>query len=234
MASILVLMGPQGAGKGTQAQMLNAGFGLPIVATGDMLRDIAASETPLGRQVREVQAAGRLVSDDILADVVSVRLSSPDCAEACILDGFPRTLPQARLLEKIAEAQGHEILVVEIDVPRELLYKRLTGRKTCSVCGAIYHVYFKPSKQDGVCDLDGSPLFTRSDDNEESIARRLALYDEKTQPLFDYYAQTGRLHKIDGTGSPEEVGDRVARIVRDSGTVGMAGKRMGGRGVDQD
>jgi adenylate kinase len=224
MASIIVLMGPQGAGKGTQAHMLTESFGLPIVATGDMLRDIAESETPLGRQVREVQAAGRLVSDDILAEVVSERLSRPDCAKACILDGFPRTLPQARLLEKIAEAQGHKILVVEIDVPRELLYKRLTGRRTCSVCGSIYHVYFKPSKKDGLCDLDGSPLFTRSDDHEESIARRLALYDEKTRPLFDYYGQTGRLHKIDGTGLPEEVGKRVAQVVRDSGTIGVAGK----------
>ena len=218
MASIIVLMGPQGAGKGTQAHMLTERFGLPIVATGDMLREIALTETALGRQVREVQAAGRLVSDDILAEVVSERLSGQDCAEACILDGFPRTLPQARLLEKIAESQGHRILVVEIDVPRELLYKRLTGRRTCSTCGSIYNVYLMPSKVDGVCDLDGSPLFTRSDDHEESIARRLALYDEKTHPLLDYYAQTGRLHKIDGTGSPEDVANRVAQVVKESGT----------------
>jgi adenylate kinase len=216
MPSIIVLMGPQGAGKGTQAQMLTEAFGLPIVATGDMLRDIALTETPLGRQVREVQASGRLVSDDILAEVVKERLSRRDCADGCILDGFPRTLPQARLLEKIAQSQGHQILVVEIDVPRELLYKRLAGRRTCSVCGSIYHVYFKPSKQDGVCDLDGAPLFTRSDDHEESIARRLALYDEKTHPLLAYYAETNRFHKVDGTGTPEEVAGRVAEVVKES------------------
>ena len=222
MPSIIVLMGPQGAGKGTQAQMLTEAFGLPIVATGDMLRDIALTETTLGRQVREVQAAGRLVSDDILAEVVNERLSRGDCAEGCILDGFPRTLPQARLLENIAESQGHKIVVVEIDVPRDLLHKRLTGRRTCSVCGAIYHLHFKPSKKDGVCDIEGAPLFTRSDDNEESIAQRLALYDEKTHPLLDYYARTGRLHKVDGTGTRHEVGERIADVVRSASTIPVA------------
>jgi adenylate kinase len=223
MASIIVLMGPQGAGKGTQAQMLHEAFGLPIVATGDILRDIALTETPLGRQLREVQAAGRLVSDDILAEVINERLRRGDCAHACILDGFPRTLPQARLLEKIAESQGHNILVVEIDVPRDLLHKRLTGRRTCSACGAIYHLLFNPSKKEGVCDIEGAPLFTRSDDNEESIARRLALYDEKTRPLLDYYAQTQRLHKVDGTGTRDEVGGRIADIVRQAaGAISMA------------
>ncbi|MEK6304331.1 MAG: adenylate kinase [Acidobacteriota bacterium] len=222
MPSIIVLMGPQGAGKGTQAQMLTEAFGLPIVATGDMLRDIALTETPLGRQVREVQAAGRLVSDDILAEVVNERLSRGDCADGCILDGFPRTLPQAWLLEKIAESQGHKILVVEIDVPRDLLHKRLAGRKTCSVCGAIYHTYFKPSKADGVCDVEGAPLFTRSDDNEESIARRLALYDEKTHPLLNYYAQTERLYKVDGTGTRDEVGGRIAEVLKSTGAAPAA------------
>jgi|SRR6185436_5143287 adenylate kinase len=217
MPSIIVLMGPQGAGKGTQAQMLTEAFGLPIVATGDMLRDIALTETPLGHQVREVQAAGSLVSDDILAEVVNERLSRGDCANGCILDGFPRTLPQTRVLEKIAESQGHSIVVVEIDVPRDLLRKRLAGRRTCSVCGAIYHTQFKPSKNDGVCDLEGAPLFTRSDDHEESIARRLGLYDEKTHPLLDYYSKTGRLYKVDGTGTSEEVGGRIANVLKLTG-----------------
>jgi adenylate kinase len=207
-------MGPQGAGKGTQAQMLADSFHLPIVATGDMLRDIALSDTPLGHQVREVQAAGQLVSDDILAEVIKTRLSKCDCEGGCILDGFPRTLPQARLLERIAQAQGHRISVVKIDVPRELLFKRLAGRRTCTACGAIYHVEFKPPAQDGVCDLDGQPLFTRSDDYPEAIENRLALYDEKTRPLLDYYAESGRLHKVDGTGTREEVFDRIAEVVR--------------------
>jgi adenylate kinase len=206
-------MGPQGAGKGTQAQMLADTYNLPIVATGDLLRDIALSDTELGNQVRAVQAAGQLVSDDILAEVVKSRLGQCDCEGGCILDGFPRTLPQARLLERIAQARGGRISVVKIDVPRELLFKRLTGRRTCTECGAIYHVEFKPPTKDGICDLDGQPLFTRSDDYPEAIENRLALYDEKTRPLLDYYAESGRLHKVDGTGTPEEVFSRIAEVV---------------------
>jgi adenylate kinase len=215
-------MGPQGAGKGTQAKLLSETFGRPIVATGEILRDIALTESSLGKQVRETQAAGNLVSDDILAEVVSQRLGRGDCARGCILDGFPRTLPQAELLEKIADKLGHRISVIQIDVPRDVLYRRLAGRRTCSVCGAIYHVDFKPSKQDGVCDLEEAPLFTRSDDNEESIAQRLALYDEKTRPLLDYYSVTNRLHKVDGTGTSGEVAARVSDIVRGAEQISAA------------
>lgn len=217
MSNIIVLMGPQGAGKGTQAQMVAERFGLPIVATGDMLRDVARTETDLGHQVRELQATGQLVPDEILAEVVNNRTSQIDCCQGYILDGFPRTLPQARLLERIAQSQGYNILVIKIDVDRELLYRRLTGRRTCTKCGAIYHTEFLPSKQEGVCDLDGQALFTRSDDNEEAIQQRLALYDEKTRPLLDYYGGSGRLIKVDGTGTPEEVFDRISEVISASG-----------------
>ena len=206
-------MGPQGAGKGTQAQMLAERYSMPIVATGDMLREIAQTDTPLGHQVRAVQSAGQLVSDDILAEVVKTRLCKQDCSGGCILDGFPRTLPQARLLERIAQDRGNRIIVIKIDVPRDLLFKRLAGRRTCSACGSIYHMEFKPPVREGVCDLDGQPLFTRSDDNEEAIQQRLTLYDEMTRPLFDYYGGSNRLYKVDGTGTPEEVFDRIAEIV---------------------
>ena len=213
MPDITVLMGPQGAGKGTQAHLLAERLKLPLVATGDILREMALSNAPLGLQVRKVQAAGQLVSDDILAEVVKSRLSRPDCEGGCVLDGFPRTLPQVRLLEDIAEHLGHRITVISIEVPRELLFKRMAGRRTCSACGATYNIYFKPSKTEGVCDLDGQPLFTRSDDNEEAIAQRLALYDEKTRPLLDYYDETGRLYRIDGTGAPEDVFSRIVNIL---------------------
>ena len=216
MPNIIVLMGPQGAGKGTQAQMLAERFNLPIVATGDMLRDVARTQTDLGHQVRELQAAGQLVPDNILAEVVSNRTNQINCCSGYILDGFPRTLPQAKLLERIAQSQGYNILVIKIDVDRDLLYKRLAGRRTCSSCGAIYHKDFLPSKQEGVCDLDGQALFTRSDDNEESIRQRLALYDEKTRPLLDYYGESGRLVKVDGTGTPEKVFDQISEAVSTS------------------
>ena len=213
MPDITVLMGPQGAGKGTQAHLLAERLKLPLVATGDILREMAHSDEPLGLQVRKVQAAGQLVSDDILAEVVKSRLSRPDCGGGCVLDGFPRTLPQVTLLETIAEQLGHQIKVISIEVPRELLFKRLAGRRTCSACGAIYHVDRMPSAVEGVCDVDGQPLFTRSDDNEEAITQRLALYDEKTRPLLDHYAGSGRLHKIDGTGAPEDVFGRIVSIL---------------------
>jgi adenylate kinase len=215
MPDIIVLMGPQGAGKGTQAQLLAERNGLSLVATGDILREIALSDSPLGLQVRGVQAAGQLVSDDILAEVVKTRLSS-DCEKGCILDGFPRTLPQVRLLESIAEELGQRISVISIEAPRESLAKRLAGRQTCSACGAIYNIYFKPSAREGICDLDGQPLFTRSDDNLESIAQRLALYDEKTRPLLDHYEKSGRLKKVDGSGTPEDVFDRIVAALGSS------------------
>ena len=210
-------MGPQGAGKGTQAQMLAERLGVPIVATGDMLRDVARTQTDLGHQVREMQEAGQLVPDEILAEVVKNRTGQIDCCEGYILDGFPRTLPQARLLEQVARSQGYPILVIKIDVDRDQLYKRLARRRTCSTCGAIYNMDFLPPKQEGICDLDGQPLFTRSDDNEEAIQQRLALYDEKTRPLLDYYGESGRLIKIDGTGTPEEVFNRIYDVVEKNG-----------------
>jgi adenylate kinase len=216
MPDIIVFMGPQGAGKGTQAQMLAERFNVPLIATGDILREMALGGTPLALQVRASQAAGQLVSDEILAEVVKSRLGRGDCERGCVLDGFPRTLPQARLLESIAESLGNQIRVISIEAPRDLLIKRLTGRRTCTYCGAIYNIYFKPSKKEGVCDLDGQPLFTRSDDNEEAIAQRLALYDEKTRPVLDHYAEAGRLRAVDGTGAPEEVFGRITAIVTGS------------------
>ena len=206
-------MGPQGAGKGTQAQLLADRFGLPIVATGDILREIAKDETEFGQHIKAVLATGELVSDDILAEVIKQRLCLNDCMGGCILDGFPRTLPQARLLEKIAQEDGNRIVVIKIDVPRELLLRRLTGRRLCKRCNSIYHMEFKPPKHDEVCDLDGEALMTRPDDTVEAIQQRLQLYQEKTRPLLEYYEASSRLQRVDGTGTPETVFNRLAEIV---------------------
>jgi adenylate kinase len=191
------------------------------------LREIAATASPLGYHVKEVLASGELVGDDILAEVVKARICKPDCTAGCILDGFPRTLPQARLLEKIAQEGGSPIVVIKIDVPRELLLRRMTGRLICQRCNSIYHKEFKPPKADTLCDLDDEPLFTRPDDTIEAIQQRLQLYIEKTKPLLDYYADSGRLHRVDGTGTPENVFARIAAVVAQESN---GGKPDGGIG----
>jgi adenylate kinase len=213
MPDILILMGPQGAGKGTQAQMLAEKFSLPIVATGDMLREVAKTETSLGRQVKAFQESGDLVSDDILAEVIKTRTSQDDCKGGYILDGFPRTTPQMELLEQIAAQQGHAITVIKIKIPHKYLFERLAGRRTCSQCGHIFNVHFKPPRQPEICDNCGGALFTRTDDTDEVIRHRLAAYTEKTKPLVNYYAQTGRVKEVSGLGTPGEVFEEIRKII---------------------
>ncbi len=213
MSGIIILMGPQGAGKGTQAQLLAEKFSLPIIATGDMLREVARADTALGKQVKAFQEAGKLVSDEILAEVINSRTRQDDCRNGYLLDGFPRTMPQADLLEDVAKEQGHRITAISIDVPRDLLFKRLAGRLNCRAGGHLYNLYFKPPQQQGICDVDGSELYQRTDDYPEAIAKRLAEYDEKTKPILNYYAESGRLYEVNGTGSPDEVFNEIARIV---------------------
>lgn len=198
-------------------------YSLPIVATGEILRKEAEANTPLGNGIRATQAAGKFVSDDILADVVRKRTIEDDCLKGYIFDGFPRTLPQAKLLEKLAREQSHSALVISIDVPRDLLYKRMEGRRTCTACNRTYNIYFSPSQQEGICDIDGEPLFIRKDDHPEAIASRLALYDEETRPLLDYFSQSGLAHVIEGTGTPQEVFERVASVI-EKGKGGLSAK----------
>jgi adenylate kinase len=215
MSKIAVLMGPPGSGKGTQARLLQERLGLPQVSTGDMFRAMKEAQTPLAERVRAILAAGTLVPDEVTTQMVEERTAREDCRGGYVLDGYPRTTGQAEALERIADAQGHdEVLAVLVDVPYDVLVKRVTGRRTCPVCGEIYNVYFKPPRADEVCDLHPDvPLNRRADDNEETIKTRLATYDGETRPLIDYYEATGRLRRVDGTRDPEAIYADVAKAI---------------------
>jgi adenylate kinase len=214
MNKIIVLIGAPGAGKGTQARLLQDRRGIPQISTGDMFREMKTLDTPLAREVQEIMASGRLISDDITYKIVQDRTSRDDCRDGYILDGYPRTAVQAEQLEELAEEQGKEIQAIEVDVPRDELMRRLTGRRSCPVCGEIYNVYSKPPKNDNVCDLHTeTQLVHRADDNEESVSTRLATYDELTRPLIDYYENSGRLRKVDGTGDVEQIYAELEKLI---------------------
>jgi adenylate kinase len=214
MAKIIVLIGAPGAGKGTQARLLQERMGIPQISTGDMFREMKTLDTPLAREVQEIMASGKLISDDITFRIVEGRTSREDCRNGYILDGYPRTAVQAAQLEELAKEQGFEIQAIEVDVPRDELIKRLTGRRSCSVCGEIYNIYSKPPKVDNVCDFHpDTRLDHRADDNEESVSTRLATYDEKTKPLLDYYENSGRLNKVDGTGELAQIYSQLSKLI---------------------
>ncbi len=210
MSKIIVLIGAPGAGKGTQARLLQERQGIPQISTGDLFREMKNSDTPLAREVQETMAAGKLISDDLTLKIVTERTSRPDCQGDYILDGYPRTAVQAEQLETLASEQGKTIVAVEIDVDRGELMKRLTGRRSCGICGEIYNVYSKPPKSDGFCDRHPETALThRADDNEESVATRLATFDRATKPLLDYYRGTQRLASVDGAGEVEAIYDAM-------------------------
>jgi adenylate kinase len=206
---IIVILGAPGAGKGTQAKILTENFGWPQISTGDILRAIAKQDSPLGHQVAEIQKRGEFVSDDILADVVRDRTSQPDCANGYILDGYPRTLPQGYTLDELAREQGREIVAIYVRVLRTELMQRLTGRRNCPECGAIYNVYTRPPKHDEICDrieLHGEvPLLHRSDDYPDQVQTRIDLWVSETKPLYDLYRADNRLITVDGAATVEEV-----------------------------
>jgi adenylate kinase len=214
MSKITVLMGAPGAGKGTQARLLQERMGLPQISTGDMFRALLKAQTPLGEEVRPILASGLLVPDELTIRIVEDRTGREDCRQGYILDGFPRTTVQAEMLEQMAARQGHAVVAILVDVPFEILEKRLTGRRTCPVCGEIYNVYFKPPAREGFCDLHPEAQLThRADDNEETIKTRLLTYERDTQPLLDYYEATSRLSRVDGTRDPEAIYADLERIV---------------------
>jgi adenylate kinase len=213
MSKIIVIIGAPGAGKGTQSRLLSEKYGYPQISTGDILREMARADTTLGRKVKETMAAGRLVSDEILAEVIRTRTSQPDCNNGYILDGYPRTLDQARLLEELASKQGKKQILVRIIVSEEELVRRLTSRRICGSCGKSYNLLSSPPKIEGVCDLDGAPLTQRIDDNLESVSKRFEEYRESTAPLIDYYRQSGRLIELNGELPESEVFEKLSAAI---------------------
>lgn len=202
----LLIMGPPGAGKGTQAEVLVQKLEIPHISTGDMFRAAIKEGTEMGKKAKEYMDAGQLVPDEVVVGMVKERLSKDDCAKGFLLDGFPRTLAQAEALEKTLQEMQMQIdAVINIAVPREKLMDRLTGRRICRACGASYHVVFNPPVQPNVCDKCGGELYQRDDDNEATVANRLDVYEAQTQPLIDFYQARGVLRQIDGDQPIEKV-----------------------------
>jgi adenylate kinase len=221
----IILMGPQGSGKGTQAERLLPRLGLVSIATGELFRAAAKAGTPMGLRVKEIMDRGDLVPDDVTVALVAERLADIDARKAAgedirgaLFDGFPRTAAQAAALDALLASRGEGIdAVVSIDVPREVLVERLAGRRTCPVCNAVYHVAFNPPRRDMVCDRDGAALVQRSDDTAEAVRKRLDAYEEKTAPLLELYAQRGLVRNVDGAQAIDDVTEAVAAVVAPQG-----------------
>lgn len=208
----IILLGPPGAGKGTQAVKIVEKYGIPHISTGDIFRENIKKGTELGKKAQEYMNKGELVPDDLVIAIATARLLEDDCKNGFLLDGFPRTVYQAEKLDEFLEAHNSKIdKVVDISVGKEELMIRLTGRRVCKKCGASYHIVNIPPKKEGVCDICGGPLIQRDDDNAETAANRIEVYEEQTRPLVDYYKKAGNLVLIDGTTGLENV---FADIVR--------------------
>lgn len=211
----IVFMGLPGAGKGTQAERIVASFGIPHISTGDMFRQAVREGTPLGLKAKEYMDKGLLVPDEVTVGIVRERLSQGDCAKGFLLDGFPRTVPQAEALDATLAELGRRLdHVIYLDVRKETLLARLTGRRICRQCGATYHVVFNPPRQEGVCDKCGGELYQRDDDKEETVATRLEVNLAQTEPLLAYYEEKGLLRRVNGEQEIDAVFADIAQILR--------------------
>jgi len=211
----VVLVGPPGAGKGTQARVLQTTFTIPQISTGDLLREAVRTGTQLGKQAQTYMEKGELVPDTVVTGLVAERTQQADCAKGFLLDGFPRTIAQADALAAELSRRNQRLdAVISIVVPRQDLVERLSGRWVCRSCQAMYHERFTPPKQSGVCDACGGQLYQRSDDTVETVNARLEVYERSTAPLLAYYRERTLLHEIDGTGSPEAVSQRITTTLK--------------------
>ncbi len=210
----IVLLGAPGAGKGTQAKKLIEKYGIPQISTGDLLRAAVAAGTQLGKEAKSYMDKGELVPDSVVLGMVEERLKQDDCKKGYILDGFPRNTAQAEALDKMLGSLNMPLdAALSVDVPFEDLMKRLTGRRTCKSCGQMYNVYFSPPKKEGICDKCGGELFQRDDDKEETIKRRLDVYDAQTAPLINYYKERRILKSVQGTGNIDEIFKNICAVL---------------------
>jgi len=209
----LILLGAPGAGKGTQAQKIQEFFHIPKISTGDMLRAARAAQTPLGLQAEAYMVAGKLVPDEVVIGLIQERLAQDDCKKGYILDGFPRTLPQAKALGEMLQVHGNIDKVVNIEVNEDSLVKRLTGRRQCEKCSQGYHLEFAPSQKQGICDRCGGKLFQRNDDKEDTIRARLKVYQEMTAPLIEFYKKENVLKTISGSGTVDEIFKNIVDVL---------------------
>ncbi|WP_455055758.1 adenylate kinase [Merdimonas faecis] len=210
----VVMLGAPGAGKGTQAKKIAAKYNIPHISTGDIFRANIKNGTELGKKAKTYMDQGLLVPDELVVDLVVDRVNQEDCADGYVLDGFPRTIPQAEALTKALASQGQKLdYAIDVDVPDENIVRRMSGRRACVGCGATYHLEYAPTKKEGICDVCGGELILRDDDKPETVERRLGVYHEQTQPLIDYYTNAGILKRVDGTVDIEEVFQAVVQIL---------------------
>lgn len=210
----VIMLGAPGAGKGTQAKKIAAKYKIPHISTGDILRANIKDDTDLGKKAKVYMDQGLLVPDELVVDLVVDKLRHPECKNGCVLDGFPRTIPQAEELDEALKAVGQKVdFAINVEVPDENIVKRMGGRRACVGCGATYHMVYAPTKVEGVCDVCGKELILRDDDKPETVTRRLNVYHEQTKPLIDYYTNAGILKTIDGTVDIEEVFLTITNIL---------------------
>ncbi len=210
----IIMLGAPGAGKGTQAKKLAAKYGIPHISTGDIFRANIKNGTELGKKAKVFMDQGLLVPDELVVDLIMDRFAQPDCENGYVLDGFPRTIPQAKALdEALAKNNDAVEYAIDVDVPDEAIVKRMSGRRACVNCGATYHLETIPSKKEGICDVCGAELILRDDDKPETVLKRLNVYHEQTQPLIEYYAAKSVLRTVDGTKDPETAFSDIVKIV---------------------